>query len=137
MCSSFTQGLAADATARMPPHHPVPITATLICFIRPCLPIYLRLEIELKGKLREPRREHRSHLLPCGTVSRVDRENRGRVQRVVQLEPRLDARVAAGAEHAIHREVQLIDSPLAIERARIDQLDICGSTDARRQIAAE
>ena len=30
MCSWSTHGLAADATARMPPHHPVPITATLI-----------------------------------------------------------------------------------------------------------
>src|SRR2546426_7965455 len=28
MWSSFTQGLAADATARMPPHQPVPMTAT-------------------------------------------------------------------------------------------------------------
>src|SRR5262245_65076930 len=137
MCSSFTQGLAADATARMPPHHPVPITATLICFIRPRLPIYLRLEIELKGKLREPRREHRSHLLPRGTVPRVDRENRRRVQRVVQLEPRLDARVAKAAEAAVDREVQLIDSSLAVERSGRNELDVRGATHPRRQIAPE
>src|SRR4051812_14851848 len=33
MCSSLTQGLAAEATARMPPHHPVPMIPTLICLI--------------------------------------------------------------------------------------------------------
>src|ERR1044071_960304 len=31
MCSASTQGLAAAATARMPPHQPVPIMPRLIC----------------------------------------------------------------------------------------------------------
>src|SRR3954466_11568968 len=33
MCSSLTQGLAAEATARMPPHQPVPMIPTLICLM--------------------------------------------------------------------------------------------------------
>src|SRR5262245_41624940 len=97
----------------------------------------LNLKIDLQSEFCKPRREHRSHLLPRGTVARVDRENRRRVERVVQLEPRLDARGADAAEHTVDGEVQLIDSPLAIERARIDQLDVCRSADARRQIAPQ
>src|SRR5437867_24908 len=33
MCRLLTSGCAAHVSARMPPHHPVPMTATPICFI--------------------------------------------------------------------------------------------------------
>src|SRR5207237_8592763 len=81
------------------------------------------LEIDLQRKLRQAWRQDRADLLPRRAEARIDREDRGRVERVVQLEPRLDARVPQ-AEQAIDCEVHLVDACVTIERPRVDGVDV-------------
>ena len=50
------KALAAAATARMPPHQPVPIMPRLICFISACLSLNLPWNFKA-GELGESRRE--------------------------------------------------------------------------------
>src|SRR6266852_6610533 len=92
-------------------------------------------ELDLDPELEEASRQNLGGRLPRRSVSRVNRQNRARVQRVVDVELRFDP-LLLDSEHPAEADVELRDAVLEL-RLRRDQIDRRRAARARREVTAK
>src|SRR5438445_4790832 len=92
-------------------------------------------ELDLDAELDKTSRQNLGRRLPRRPVSCVDRQNRARVQRVVDVELRFDP-LPLDSEHPAEADVELRDAVLEL-RLRWNQIDRRGAASACRQVTSE